>query len=420
MDIMPLSSLAGDAVFPDETPTKLHPADIAAIASDLHHPDSPQVRWYAADRLEVLGVDAGEAGHQALSDAVLNEETDGCTRMRATQALAAMRGASSDTGARALARTLLQDTSDVYLKCSAAGTLGHLGESAGKVGIAALGRAVQTDDHNYVRRQAAVSLGEIGPETGVRAAEIAAVPALAMALRQDHDATTRWRACEALVKLGPLAGDHGIAALAGVLREDIDIGARWRAADALGGLGDIAGDVGASALVNAHAYDRSEIVRDQALLALDKVREMSLSFLASSEHEYVRGRAVLALGEFGLLAPQAAVEALVRALFQDTATYVRRRACESLGKLGLACGEVGAAALTKASAEDVDIYIQCKAMEFVEGLGVVGEAGQTALAKVLKGELVEDSSLFTHIANSSDELYDDGGDGEVYDIHKDG
>jgi len=257
----------------------------------------------------------------------------------------------------------------------------------GQVGVLALGRAVETDRDVVVRRQAAASLGEIGHDAGVRAAERAAVPGLAKALA-DSDVTVRWRAAESIGALGALAGDAGAAALAKALLEDQDVGTRRRAAESMGQLGETAG-ISSAALVKAYRNDTHEIVRFHAAQSIVGVREASVEALSSSEHDYVRGRAAWALGELAEFCKGDALAALLRALIWEPELYVRRRALEAVGKLGKSVGEVGATAIDLARG-DGDAFLSCNARFMYEELGIQStDSGIAALEQILGRKILQ-------------------------------
>ena len=136
-----------------------------------------------------------------------------------------------------------------------------------------------------VRHLAAAALGELGSP--------AAIPALAAALAGPDVEGVRWRAAEALVRIGPLALEE-LVPLA--VHPDPDV--RWKACVALGEIGD----------------RRAAPVLIERLTDLDR---------------FVRGRAVSALVRLG--AP--AGGPLARAL-EDPDARIRQGAAEALGQIG--------------------------------------------------------------------------------------
>lgn len=165
------------------------------------------------------------------------------------------------------------------------------------------------------RYQVAECLGKAG--------EPAAVGPLA-ALLEDPESGVRWKAAEALGRLGsPAVGPLTESLEAG------DVDARWMAAVALG---DIADPAAVPALVAA-LNDDDDYVRSRAALALaaiGKPAEETLIAGLATGNERVRWGAALALGRLG---GSGAVEALIGAL-QDPEEEVRERAATALGDIG--------------------------------------------------------------------------------------
>ena len=166
-----------------------------------------------------------------------------------------------------------------------------------------------------VRYQAATCLGD--------AREPAAIGPLA-ALLSDPESGVRWKAAEALGKLGPPA--------VGPLTESLkngNIDVRWMAAVALGDIADPAAIPPLVAALN----DEDTYVRSRAALALaaiGKPAEEMLIATLSTGCERVRWGAALALGRIG---GDDAVGALI-GLFSDPDDDVRRRAVSALGDAG--------------------------------------------------------------------------------------
>ncbi len=155
------------------------------------------------------------------------------------------------------------------------------------------------------------------------AGDPAAVLPLA-ALLSDPESGVRWKAAEALGRLGSPAVEPLAASLKS---EDLDV--RWMAAVALGDIGDPAA---VPALVAA-LDDEDAYVRSRAALALaaigEPAREVLIASLGAGSGR-IRGAAALALGRLG---GQGAAPALVGAL-NDPDEEVRHRAAGALGDIG--------------------------------------------------------------------------------------
>lgn len=165
------------------------------------------------------------------------------------------------------------------------------------------------------RYRAAECLGEAG--------EVAAVGPLAALLR-DPESGVRWKATEALGKLGSPA----VGPLTESLRsENVDV--RWMAAVALGDIGD---SEAVPALMEA-LNDEDAYVRSRAALALGAIGEPARERLIASlstGNGRVRWGVALGLGKIG---GESAVDALIGAL-HDPDTEVRQRAASALGDIG--------------------------------------------------------------------------------------
>ncbi|NLA39184.1 MAG: HEAT repeat domain-containing protein [Methanomicrobiales archaeon] len=168
------------------------------------------------------------------------------------------------------------------------------------------------------------------PETRYHAAgclgdarETAAVEPLA-ALLADPESGVRWKAAEALGKLGSPA----VGPLAASLKNgNVDV--RWMAAVALGDIADPAAIPAlAEALNDEDAYVRSRSAL--ALAAIGKPTEEMLITSLSTGSERVRWGAALALGRIG---GAEAIGALIGAL-HDPGEDVRRRAVSALRDAG--------------------------------------------------------------------------------------
>jgi HEAT repeat protein len=118
------------------------------------------------------------------------------------------------------------------------------------------------DPDQFVRRNAAGALGEIGP--GAREA----VPALVATLKEDGSSDVRGTAAGALGFLAP-AASTSVPALLRALQDDRSGDVRSAAAFALGRLGPVTREV-VPALTDA-LKDRTNYVREAAALALGEI-----------------------------------------------------------------------------------------------------------------------------------------------------
>ncbi len=226
------------------------------------------------------------------------------------------------------------------------------------------------------RYQAAGCLGDAG--------DPAAVGPLA-ALLSDPESGVRWKAVEALGKLGSPA--------VGPLTESLqngDADVRWMAAVALGDIGDPAA---VPALMKA-LNDTDTYARSRAALALAAIGEPARDGLLTSlrdGNERVRWGAALALGSIG---GESAVAALVGAL-RDPDPEVRQQACGALGDIG----EAAVPSLIEALATDEDDLHR----EAVAALDLVGHP---AVARLIAALGSDDRRISTGAAAALGEIGD--------------
>ncbi|WP_292365513.1 MULTISPECIES: HEAT repeat domain-containing protein [unclassified Methanoculleus] len=209
------------------------------------------------------------------------------------------------------------------------------------------------------------------PETRYRAAGClgdagvsAAVEPLA-ALLADPEVGVRWKATEALGRLGSPA----VGPLTESLRSD-DVDVRWMAAVALGGIGDPAAIPALMGALN----DGDAYVRSRAALALGAIGEAAREGLIASlsaGNERVRWGAALALGSIG---GESAIKALIGAL-RDPDGDVRQRAAGALGDIG----EPALPSLIEALRTDDEALRQGA----IAALGFVGRPAVGALIEAL-------------------------------------
>jgi len=167
-----------------------------------------------------------------------------------------------------------------------------------------------------VQYDAAEALGETGDDRAVE-------PLLA-ALKNDETGGVRWKAAEALSKLGTPAVAGLIGAL---LHEDDDV--RWKAAIALGEIGD---PQAIPPLINL-LCDDDRFVRSRAAYALSMIGEPAVDPLIHALREgdgNLRWGAAIALGK--IQNPQA-IDPLIRAL-SDKYENVRAESAAALAAIG--------------------------------------------------------------------------------------
>jgi len=167
-----------------------------------------------------------------------------------------------------------------------------------------------------VQYDAAEALGETGDDRAVE-------PLLA-ALKNDETCGVRWKAAEALSKLGTPA----VAGLIGALQhEDDDV--RWKAAIALGEIGD---PQAISPLINVLS-DNDRFVRSRSAFALSMIGEPAVDPLIQALREgdgNIRWGAAIALGK---IQNPRAIEPLIHAL-ADKYENVRAESAAALAVTG--------------------------------------------------------------------------------------
>jgi len=151
-----------------------------------------------------------------------------------------------------------------------------------------------------------------------------AVEPLVTALKNDEFSGVRWKAAEALSKIGAPA----VAALIGALRHDDD-DVRWKAAIALGEIGDPRAIEPLILLL----CDEDRFVKSHAALALGAIGEPAVNPLLRALREgdgNLRWGAAIALGK---IRDPRAIEPLIEAL-ADKYENVRAESASSLAALG--------------------------------------------------------------------------------------
>ncbi len=173
----------------------------------------------------------------------------------------------------------------------------------------------------------------------------AAIPALIAALTGDRYSGVRWKAAEALARIGAPAVDPLIQALG---HQDED--ARWKAAIALGEIGD-----------------------PRAIAPLIS--------LLGDEDRFVQSRAAYALGQMG----SPALPALIAAL-EDPSPHIRRGAALALGRIG----DPGALSPLLEALHDGDESVRAAVLE---GLGGVGDEAYPRIIAHLRNSSPEHRTL---------------------------
>lgn len=173
----------------------------------------------------------------------------------------------------------------------------------------------------------------------------AAIPALIAALTGDRYSGVRWKAAEALARIGVPAVDPLIQALG---HQDED--ARWKAAIALGEIGD-----------------------PRAIAPLIS--------LFGDEDRFVQSRAAYALGQMG----SPALPALIAAL-EDPSPHIRSGAALALGRIG----DPGALSPLLEALHDGDESVMAAALE---GLGGVGDEAYPRIIAHLRNSSPEKRTL---------------------------
>jgi HEAT repeat protein len=235
-------------------------------------------------------------------------------------------------------------------------------------------RAALADPATPVRRQAALTLGQIGPAAAAAAPEL-------VALLADADESVRCQAAESLGKLGDPA-EATVAALAGLL-QDASAAVRAAAARALGALKQ--GAAAAVPELGRLVQDRDEGVRQAAAEAIAQVGAVDgaatpiLVEGLSSRDNVVRAQTAEALGTIGESAADT-TPALVRSL-ADANDRVRAKAAEALGKIGAAAAEA-VPALTRAL-QDRDNRVSALAALALGEMGPASAEAVPALTRAL-------------------------------------
>jgi HEAT repeat protein len=213
--------------------------------------------------------------------------------------------------------------------------------------------------------------GRIKATQELAAGKADAVPVLAAVLRTSDAAETRWRAADALGRIGDAARPAAAELIRALDDPDPHVGAV-----AARSLGDLAPDVPVAVPALVRAFPRVEAVRavaEYGPVAAEAVEP--LTGLLAHADPAVRWNAARALGKLRGTAA-AAVPALANAL-TDPAQEVREHAAEALGEIGPAA-TAALPALVRALSDPVPRVRR----DAVRSLGNLGPAAKPALADV--------------------------------------
>jgi HEAT repeat protein len=360
MDVLVLNSLTPDKEIPHYLAKALREIDdteaVRAMAESLNDED-PDVRFRAALGLGYIG---SSMAVPALIEALGDEDSN--VGSAAVEALGRM---NDPTALHALIE-VLRNNDDDYLRRCAAEALGRIDRSdAIPALIEALG-----DEHMFVRSSAASSLGSIGEP---------AVAALIEALG-DEDGNVHDSAVDALIEVGKTA----VLDLMKALESDVS-GLRRGAAKALGEIGDLDAVPG---LLRAGSYDEDADVRRSAHTALDEIGSAAAPQLIDmlSDHDSdVRRGAAERLGQIG---DAEAVPSLIQVL-KDETDDVRREAVAALRNIG----DVRAVPALVEALDDESYIVRRYA---TEALGDFGDVG--AVPALMEAFRNEDYPYYTAVA----------------------
>jgi HEAT repeat protein len=293
-------------------------------------------------------------------------------------------------------RSTLADPS-AAVRRQAAASLGDVGPAAAAAAPELIGLLHDADE--TVRCQAAESLGKLGGDdpatvtalegllqdasSAVQTAAVRALGALQkdaapavpaiIPLLQDADAAVRKTAAEAIGQIGTLPQEAASDLVEGLSNRDNVV--RAQTAEALGHIGETAADA-VPALIKALA-DANDRVRAKAAEALGKIGPPAagaIPSLVQALHDpdnLVRANAAASLGEMGPAAAPA-VPTLIECLGHIN-PQVRGNAAHALGRLGPAAAQAVPALATAAGAEDGEVRVPA-----VFALGEIGSLTESA------------------------------------------
>jgi HEAT repeat protein len=293
-------------------------AELTEAVKKLHRGDDVVVRCRKKSQVadtQVVSYNLGQlARKQVVSPAKLTE----------------LKPTASDKRSLAQLLDALKDPK-VATRVEATEAIGQLGKAA-YTATPALSKALADDKDPFVRRAAAVALGEIGPQAK------AAVPNLLAALDSHYENVGGLVGSESAVALNRIDPDGKVLLpLLLPLLKDINIETRSKAATQLEIIGPAAKGA-ASLLIEVITKDKEGGVRYLAARALSSIgldakQAVPVFILALKDsHKFVRLTAARALGDFGPAAKEA-VPAL-KAATKDADDEVKQSAMESLQMIG--------------------------------------------------------------------------------------
>ena len=210
--------------------------------------------------------------------------------------------------------------------------------------IQGLVRAVGNKDHG-VQYEAVEALGDLRDPS--------AIPALMGALTGDQYSGIRWKAVEALTKIG----SDSVPPLVEVLKNpDPDI--RWKAAVALGEIGDQRGIAPLVELLG----DSDRFVRSRAVYALVRIGPSAVPSLTGTLGHPDIGVRIAAVEALGKIGDRPSIDALARAL-ADPSPEVRQEAISALSNQG-----EKAIPVLSARIHDPDRFIRRRAVLALAGM----------------------------------------------------
>jgi HEAT repeat protein len=239
------------------------------------------------------------------------------------------------------------------------------------------------DEDESVRWRAAEALGKMGAKSE------GAISALKNALNNDPNKNVRMNAAEALGRIGPPAKEIALTSLV-VLLNDQDKDVRWGASSAITGMGEEGKTTIPGLAVLLQNTQNDKDIRWRAASALGGISgdpksavPMLINALNNDPNENVRVNAAEALGRIGPDAKDA-VSTLI-GLLKDSDKVLRRTAASALGEIGVEAKEAIHPLLTLLKdANDKDV--QWRAAAALGGIGVSAKDAAKSLRDSSKEE----------------------------------
>jgi len=270
----------------------------------------------------------------------------------------------------------------------------------GPLGVEALPELIQSiqDNDDFVRKEAAVTLGLLGP-----AAE-SAVPPLLEATLLESESSTRVAMLSAITRIAR-KGENVVPKVTVLLKDPNPI-IRAGAAKALGAFGALA--IFAMEEVIPLINDADEEVHENAIQVVSAIGSGAESAIPSLIHVIKTGdgpqraHAVNALGKIGI-ASETVLKVLHKAAVQDEDPGLRYSAIEALGNLGPPAKSVTASLEGLLASEDADTSVQA-AVALAKIDGRFDQALQTFQDHLPKALLAFTSQLAT-LSESEKNVY---------------